>query len=115
MIEKNKASIPFISGGVGLKNGEKFDSSAEYYEITNEGTVVNKFGRPLPFSIEDEMTVSSIHLVIGDALYGFYWSRQYPFEAGIKATKILHGLEPFENELPFDVESSIIFFEQNSV
>ncbi len=75
LIQKNLARIPFVGGGVGLPNGESVFEAAEYYETTSSGNILKKYGAPIPFSLEDEMTVSNIHCVIGDTLYNFYWSQ----------------------------------------
>jgi len=77
LIQKNLKKIPHVYGGVGLKGGEKFDDSAEYVETTMSGEVVKRYDEPLLFSIEDEMTVSNIHRVIGDCLYEFYYSHRF--------------------------------------
>ena len=98
--------IPFIHGGVGLPDGERFDDAAEYYEI-DAGKVIKKYGEPLPFSIEDEMTVSNIHRVIGTALYKFYWSQPYRHEPRMEVRMLLHGLQPYEGKLPFDPDAVI--------
>ena len=107
LIQRNMNVIPFINGGVGLENGERFRESAEYYEIASSGKVVTRYGEPLPFSIEDEMTVSNIHLVIGDALYKFYWSQLYGHEARIQVEMRLRNLQVYNGQLPFDPDEAI--------
>ena len=103
-----------ISGGVGLTHGDRFDESAEYYEITNSGSVIKKHGAPQSLSLEDKLFVSGIHLVIGDALYDFCWSRRYPDEAGLEVKMLLHGLQPCDGPLPFDAEAAIRDYEQDN-
>ena len=105
------ARIPFIYGGLGLANGERFHESAEYYEITSSGKVINKYCEPLPFSIEDEMAVSNIHLVIGDVLYNFYWSQLSGHEARIKVEMRLRNLQVYDGPLPFDPDAVIRAYE----
>ena len=102
LIQRKMARIPFIYGGVGLKDGERFHESGEYYEISSSGKVINRYGEPLPFSTEDEMTVSNIHLVIGDALYRFYWSQLYGHEARLEVEMLLRNLQVYNGQLPFD-------------
>jgi hypothetical protein len=104
--------IPFIHGGVGLPDGERFEDAAEYYEITGGGRVIKKYGEPLPFSIEDEMTVSNIHRVIGNSLYEFYWSQLYRHEPRIRVDLSLRNLQPHEDPLPFDPDAVIRTYEQ---
>ena len=104
--------IPFIHEGVGLPDGERFDDAAEYYEITDGGKVIKKYGGPLPFSIEDEMTVSYIHRVIGNTLYEFYWSQQYRYESRIRVDLCLQNLRPHEGPLPFDPDAVIQDYER---
>jgi hypothetical protein len=111
LIQGQMAPIPFIYGGVGLSDGVRFHESAPYYVMTQSGRVVKKYGEPMPFSIEDEMTVSNIHLVIGDALYDFYWSHIYPREARIEVTLRLRGLRLYETPLPFDSDGVIQAYE----
>ncbi|HEX8247639.1 MAG TPA: hypothetical protein VF599_05690 [Pyrinomonadaceae bacterium] len=105
LIQKNLKAIPFIYGGVGLEGGERFEDSAEYVETTASGQVVKRYGEPLPFSIEDEMTVSNIHRVIGDCLYRFYYSQRFMFEPELKTELLLSGLESYNDVLPFNEEN----------
>jgi hypothetical protein len=107
LIQGKMTRIPFIHGGVGLADGERFHDSAVYYEISSSGKVVNKYGEPLPFSIEDEMTVSNIHLVIGDALYRFYWSQLYRYESRFEIEMLLRNLQVYNSLLPFDTDAVI--------
>jgi len=111
LIQGKMTRIPFIHGGVGLKGGERFHESAEYFEITNSGRVVNRYSEPLPFSLEDEMTVSNIHLVIGDVLYSFYWSQLYGHEARVKVEMRLRNLQVYNGQLPFDPDEVIRGYE----
>jgi hypothetical protein len=46
LVQKNMAPIQFVSRGVGLKNGERFNKSAEYYEIDGSGNIIEKYGAP---------------------------------------------------------------------
>ena len=112
LIQKNMVHIPFISGGVGLVDGERFNEAFEYDEITSSGETIHKYGEPMPFSIEDEMTVSSIHLVIGDCLYEFYWSQQYPHEAKLKVKMLLHSLQLIVSPVSFDADVAIQPYDQ---
>lgn len=107
LIQKNRVHIPFISGGVGLADGERFNEAFAYDEITSSGELIGQYGEPMPFSIEDEMTVSSIHLVIGDSLYEFCWSQQYPYEAKLKVKMLLHGLQLNATPIPFAADQAI--------
>ena len=102
LIETETFEIPFVSGGVGLEGAPRFDRSAAYVEKTIAGEIVSYYDKPLPFGIEDEMTVSNIHLVIEDSLYRFYWSRQYPFAARLEVRLLLYGLRRHDGELPFE-------------
>ena|SRR5215204_1679387 len=101
LIQKSLKEIPFIHGGVGLEGGERFEDAAEYVETTMSGQVVKRYGEPLPFSIEDEMTVSDIHRVIGECLYGFYYSHRFMSEPELKAELLISGLELYKGVLPF--------------
>ena len=112
LVQKNLAPIQFVSGGVGLKNGERFNKSAEYYEIDGSGNIIEKYGAPRSGSLEDELYVSGIHLVIGDSLYDFFWSQRYPEESTQRAKRLLYGLEPHESPLPFDADAAIHAYEQ---
>ena len=105
LIQKNLKKIPYVYGGVGLESGERFDDSAEYVETTMSGQVVKRYGEALPFSIEDEMTVSDIHRVIGDCLYEFYYRHYSRYEPEIKASLLLSNLKLYEDELHFNEEN----------
>ena len=107
LIQGRMARIPFIHGGVGLKDGERFYDSAEYYEVTSSGKVVKRYGEPFPFSLEDDMTVSNIHLVIKDVLYRFYWSQLYGHEPRLKVEMRLRNLQVYNGQLPFDPDEAI--------
>ncbi len=104
LIQKKMVHLPFVSGGVGLADGARFYEAFVYDEIASSGEIIRKYSEPLPFSIEDEMTVSSIHRVIGDSLYEYYWSQQYPYEAKLKVKMLLHGLQPNVTSDPFDYD-----------
>ena len=107
LVQRNMSPVPFLYGGIGPPDGERFDDAAEYYEITDGGEVIKKYGGPLPFSIEDEMTVSNIHRVIGNTLYKFYWSQLYRQEPRIEVRMLLSDLQPHEGALPFDPDEVI--------
>ncbi|HEY8560217.1 MAG TPA: hypothetical protein VIL74_07560 [Pyrinomonadaceae bacterium] len=104
LIQKNLEPIPHVYGGIGLEGGERFDDAAEYVETTATGQIVKEYQKPYPFSIEDEMTISHIHRVIGDCLYEFYYSHRFRSNPEIKAELLLSGLEPYEAALPFESE-----------
>ena len=112
LVQRDMTPIPFIYGGVGLAGGERYDESAQYYEITSSGKVIKKYGAPMPFSIEDEMTVSNIHRVIRDTLYNFYWSQLYGYEPRTEVDVRLRGLQPYDSPLPFDADAVIRVYEQ---
>src|SRR5688500_16580274 len=77
LIEKGLAPIPEVNNGVGLDNGERYYDASEYYEMNDAGEVVIKYDKPYPFSLEDDLSVSSIHRVIDDCLYEFYWCQHH--------------------------------------
>lgn len=107
LVSGRATRIPFIHGGVGLDGGERFEEAAAFYEISESGELVKKYNEPYPFSIEDEMTVSDIHHVIGDTLYRFYWSQQWRRDVRITSERCLHGLREFPGVLPFDLARAI--------
>ena len=111
LIQKDMQLIDFIICGVKL--GEKeYEMSAQYYEINYVGSVIKKYSEAFPFSIEDELTISNIHLVIEDCLYEFYWSCQYRCRPRQKVNLIMRNLRPYEQSLPFDAEKIISEYEQ---
>lgn len=107
LIQKKFHTIPFIYGSIGLEGGERFNESAEYVEIDFSGQLVKKYSEPLPFSIEDEMTISNIYRVIDNCFYEFYYSHRFRSEPEITTTLLLSELEPFAGALPFD--AAILF------
>jgi hypothetical protein len=105
LIQHNLTKIPHINDGVGIDGDERHYDSAEYVETTPLGEVVKRYAAAHAFSLEDEMTVSNIHRVIGDCLYEFYYSHHFWGDPEVEANLILSGLEPFEDVLPFDEKS----------
>ena len=107
LIEMNWGVIPFINCRIGLPGGETFDGAGEYVEAANTGEVLKRYSAPMPFSIEDEMTVSNIHLVIGDGLYKFYYSHRFWYDPEFTFNLLLDGLTVYKDALPFDEQSLI--------
>ena len=99
LIENELTSIPFVSNGIGLNSGKRFDDAAEYHEMTGSGRMVKKYGRLFHVIIEDQLTVSNIHRVIDGALYKFHWS-QCGDRAELQFTLLLSGLQPTQIALP---------------
>ena len=102
LIENELKKIPSINVGIGLEGGVRFEYAAAYVETTPSGEIVKKYGEPYPYSIEDEMTVSDIHRVIGDRFYRFYYSHRFWSDPEVTAELLLSGLEPCEGVLPFE-------------
>ena len=96
LIQIKKVPIEFTSSSVGLTNGERFNESAVYLEKTSSGKIITRYGEPTSFSLEDELFIDNIHLVIGDSLYRFYLHQQYPFKPIQKVSLLLFGLQPLE-------------------
>jgi hypothetical protein len=113
LIQNELKRIPFIYGGVGIEGGARFDYAAEYVETDVSGEIIKKYAEPYPFSIEDEMTVSHIHRVIGDCFYEFYYSQRFRFDPELKAELLFSELEFYEGILPFD-ETNLFLAETNS-
>jgi hypothetical protein len=95
LIEKNLLPIPEVNEGIGLNNGERFYDASEYYEMNDAGDIIKKYDKPYPFSLEDDLSVSSIHRVIGDCLYDFYWCLHFATTI-LDHRLVLSGLEPAE-------------------
>ena len=112
LIQNELKRIPFIYGGVGVEGGARFDYAAEYVETDASGRIVKKYAEPYPFSIEDEMTVSNIHRVIGDCFYEFYYSHRFLYDPELKTELLFSELEFYEGVLPFD-EANLFVDETN--
>ncbi|MBL8210985.1 MAG: hypothetical protein JNK87_09755 [Bryobacterales bacterium] len=75
LVETSLKPIPYLFGGVGLPDGERYDDAGTYVEFTPSGEFVRSWSAPIPFPIDDYMTVSNIFRVIGDTLYHFSWQQ----------------------------------------
>lgn len=115
LVQKNLAPVPFINGGFGLPNGERFYESAEFYEITSSGNVSKKYGKPESINNEGKLIVSAIHRVVEDTLYHFYWSQLSGHAAEILVDKRVRKLQPYAGSLPFDLDAVIAAYEQAAI
>lgn len=110
LIEIEMRPISFLTVPISFE-GKEYTESAIYYEIDQDGNVIKKYDKAYPFSIEDEMTISNIHLVIENVFYSFYWSQYYGYDPRQSFDKLLENLRMYEADLPFDVEEAIHAFE----
>ena len=83
-----------------MKEGERFNDASEYEEFDESGNLIKTYDKPYPFSLEDDLSVSSIHRVIGDCLYNFYWCQHFATII-LDYRLVLSGLEPAELPLRF--------------
>ena len=99
LIEKELTSVPFVSNGISLNSGKRFDDAAECHEVTESGRMVKKYDKLFHVIIEDQRTVSNIHWVIDGGLYKFHWS-QCADRTELQFTLLLSGLQPTQVALP---------------
>jgi hypothetical protein len=86
--------------GVRLPNGGVIHEAAEYFETTDSGTVITKFSAPWTSTLEDDLYVSGIHVIIEDALYRFFYSARGPREPTLEQTLCLRDLIPLDHSDP---------------
>lgn len=98
----------------GLEDGEQFNESAEYFEITDEGVVLKKYLLPNSFALDTDALTYDIHRVIGNSLYRFCKNEHYCQGITVEKTNeiLLSGLQPYEGDLPFDLALAIDSFEK---
>ena len=112
LLQRNRAPVSLITDGFCLSGGQRLYESAEYYEITNSGEVLTKYGKPEAIHLEDQLIVSCIHLVVEDTLYHFYWCRMRGEDPSIQVDKRLRKLRSYPGVLPFDPDAAISAYEQ---
>jgi hypothetical protein len=84
-------------------NGEIIEESAEYYKATEAGDIVTMYSAPMTSSLEDDLYVVNIHLVIESTLYRFLWRERYGGDTELNTEIEIVGLVPFaRTTLPFD-------------
>jgi hypothetical protein len=89
-------------------NGEILEESAEYYKATEAGDIVTVYSAPLTSSLEDDLYVVNIHLVIESTLYRFMWRERYGGDTELNTEIEIGGLVPFAGTtLPFDPAPAI--------
>jgi hypothetical protein len=90
-----------VSGqGVRLPNGAVIHEAAEYFEITESGALVTKFSGPWTSTLEDDLYVSGIHVVIENALYRFFYNQRGWREPTLEQKLCLPGLIPLDHSDP---------------
>jgi hypothetical protein len=84
-----------ISGqGITLPTGAVIHAAAEYREVTPAGAVVATYSGPLSCALDDYLYVCNIHVVIGDALYRFFYRETTEGDTRLQETVLLRGLRP---------------------
>ncbi len=111
LVQRNMRKIPLLVVETIKLENEEFYQSAEYFEVTDNGIVLNKYEQATTSTGEYDLFINNIHRVIGDSLYEFNLTQNFPVAESVIATttnkKLLTGLQPYESELPFDVGSVI--------
>lgn len=82
-----------------------FLQPAKFYLIENKGNVRSTFSEPIYYSIEDELGVTNIHVIVGDALYEYFWRQRDAFpEPKVSIKILLNGLRTIhDDEVPLDL------------
>jgi hypothetical protein len=90
-----------VSGqGIRLPNGAVIHEAAEYFEITASGALVTEFSGPWTSTLEDDLYVSGIHVVIENALYRFFYSMRGWREPTLEQKLCLRDLVPLDHSDP---------------
>ena len=116
LIQGNMSGISYFKTYTfGLENGEQFNESAEYFEVTDEGIVLKKYLLSNSFGLEYDLITYDIHRVIENSLYRFRQNEHCSAGITIEKTneKLLSGLQPYDGDLPFDLEVAIDSFEKS--
>ena len=98
-----------MSGGtVRLSDGTCVDSAREYFRVSVDGEVQQRYGGPWTSTLEDELYVSDIHVVLGSTFRRIFYVERLWREQRAEETVLLEDLTPVQrSELAFDPGSVI--------
>ena len=106
LVEGNRYPI-YLSGsgyGVPLPDGNEIRDAAEFFEFTESGRLVKKYGPPFTSTLEEFLYVTDIHVVIVDALYKFFWIERLS-DRRLEHSRLFHGLNRIDDrDLPFELK-----------
>ena len=94
LLEGQPASLPEDAAAAILESSGVEVQPAEYRCVSDAGEVIAHFGPPIPYSLDDELGVTSIHAVVADRLMAFYFRRVRAPEVTSRVE--LDGLVPLE-------------------
>lgn len=91
--------------GVKLRDGREITTAAEYFEVSESGRLVKTFSRPNTTTLEDDLFVQNIHVVVGSELVRFFVTENAQ-NTSVNPAQIIRGLVAIgDDELPFDAKT----------
>src|SRR5262245_50306934 len=77
--------------------------AAKYYLCTATGEVTQAYAAPQVYSIEDELGVTNIHVVLSGTLHRHHYRQVGPREPEVRSEALVAGLKPRSRKsIPFD-------------
>ncbi len=112
LVEGERCRLPDWAGPVRGPGGEPV-RPARFYLVTPGGEVRRTFSEPIEYSIDDEIGLSSIHAVSGDALLRYH-IRQHRWDGPEAGSEVeLAGLRAIgAGTVPFHPDRVIAAYEQ---
>jgi hypothetical protein len=93
---------------VQLSDGTCINSAREYFRVSADGEVHERYCGPWTTTLEDELYVSDIHIVSGSTFRRIFYIERLWRERRVEETILHDGLTPVQPvELPFDAKGII--------
>ncbi len=91
--------------GVKLRDGREITTAAEYFEVSESGRLVKTFSRPNTTTLEDDLFVQNIYIVVGSELVRFFVTENAQ-NTSVNPAQIIRGLVAIgDYEFPFDAKT----------
>jgi hypothetical protein len=88
---------------VRLPDGTLINAADEYFKVSADGDVLERYAGPFTSTLEECLYVINIHFVMQASLYKFTWTECHGREGELSEQICLSDLEPIaKNRLPFD-------------
>jgi hypothetical protein len=94
---------------VELPNGMQITTASEYFCVSRAGEILVKYSSPWTSTLEDELYVIDIHVVLGSNLYKYFYTERLWHGSRIDGEVLLRDLVAIgRHQLPFDPSQTII-------
>jgi len=88
---------------VRLPDNSYINTAHEYFRVSSEGEILERYNEPSTSTLEDCLYVINIHVVLRSSLYECFWTECYGRPGQLEAKILLQNLEAVtEHSLPFD-------------